>query len=162
MGRPPDPEKRRELARRAVEVLEREGLGLSTARLAEALGVKRPTLLYHFADHGELVQAALEELLTEQSIHVLGRMAEHEHPVDRLYAQLRAVHEFHRGRERRMAAGAHALAGQLAERAVDDGEGLGLESGSHELGRGRQQVDAQPATKFFARCRRRKFRRFRL
>lgn len=102
MARPPDPERRRELARRAVEVLEREGLGLSTTQLAAALGVKRPTLLYHFPEQGQLVAAALEDLLTEQATFVLGRIAPHAHPIDRLYAQLCAVHAFHHEREGRV------------------------------------------------------------
>jgi AcrR family transcriptional regulator len=102
MPRRPDPEKRRQLARRAVEVLRAEGLAISSARLAEALQIKRPTLLYHFPTHGHIVEAALEDLLTEQAAFVLGRLAGHSHPVDRLFAQLCAVHEFHHGHEARI------------------------------------------------------------
>lgn len=102
MARPKETEKRRELARRAADVLQREGLEISSARLAEALGIKRPTLLYHFPTHGSIVEAALEDLLLEQAAFVLARIEAHAHPIDRLYAQLRAVHEFHRGNEARI------------------------------------------------------------
>lgn len=102
MARPKETEKRRELARRAAEVLQREGLEISAARLAEALGIKRPTLLYHFPTYGSIVEAALEDLLLEQAAFVLAKIEEHEHPIDRLYAQLRAVHAFHEGREARI------------------------------------------------------------
>lgn len=102
MPRPPEPEKRLDLARRAAAVLQREGLELSVARLAAKLGVKRPTLLYHFPSYASIFETVLRSVLVEQAAFVLARMAEHEHPIDRLYAQLRAVHEFHDGREDRM------------------------------------------------------------
>lgn len=102
MPRAPDHEKRLDLARRAVAVLEREGLGLSTERLAAALGVKRPTLLYHFPTVGHLVEAVLVELLSQQAMYVMAEVERHTHPIDRLYAQLRAVHAFHDGREARL------------------------------------------------------------
>ncbi|HRG99969.1 MAG TPA: TetR family transcriptional regulator [Polyangiaceae bacterium] len=102
MPRAPDHEKRLDLARRAVAVLEREGLGLSTERLAAALGVKRPTLLYHFPTVSHLVEAALVELLSQQAAYVIAEIERHAHPIDRLYAQLRAVHAFHEGREARL------------------------------------------------------------
>ncbi len=96
MARPVDIEKRRDLAMRAVEVLQKEGLDISNSRLADALGVKRPTLLYYFPARARLVEQALEELLTEQMVFVMERVNAHTHPIDRLYAQLCAVHEFHR------------------------------------------------------------------
>jgi len=99
MARPPEPEKRRALAQRAVVVLQHEGLDTSMTRLAEALEIKRPTLLYHFPTKGHIVEAALEELLTDQATSVLAAIAEHEHPIDRLFAQMKAVHGYHHGRE---------------------------------------------------------------
>ncbi len=102
MARPQEHDKRRALGRRAVEVMQREGMGVSMAELARALDIKRPTLLYHFPTLSHIVELVLEELLTEQTGYVLERVAEHEHPIDRLYAQLRAVHEFHAGREARI------------------------------------------------------------
>lgn len=116
MARPPEPEKRRELARRAARVLQREGLQISAARLADALEIKRPTLLYHFPDHGSILEVALEDLLVEQSVFVLAKINEHEHPIDRLYAQLRAVHEFHEGREARVVFLSQAIAATSGSR----------------------------------------------
>lgn len=117
MGRPLDTEKRRDLARRAVEILHRDGLeGTSMTGLATALGLKRPTLLYYFPTRAAIVEAALEELLAEQATHVLAAMAEQEHPIDQLHAQLRAVHAFHEGREERIAFLAQAVAASGAER----------------------------------------------
>jgi len=110
MARPPEPEKRLELARQAVEVLEREGLDISTSRLAEALGINRSTLLYHFPTRARIIETALEALLTEQAIFVLARIEQHSHPIDRLYAQLRAVHAFHAGREGRIVFMSQAIA----------------------------------------------------
>ncbi len=119
MARPAEPEKRRDLARRAVAVLEREGLEISTSRLAKALGVKRPTLLYHFPSLSHIVELALEDLLTEQAAYVLPRIAEHAHPIDQLHAQLCAVHEFHRGREQRVVFLSQAIAATAGKRMKD-------------------------------------------
>jgi AcrR family transcriptional regulator len=110
MGRPIDIEKRRELGQRAVEVLREEGLDISNARLAEALEIKRPTLLYHFPSRAHLVEQALEELLTEQMVFVMERVNQHSHPIDRINAQIRAVHEFHRDREDRIVFLSQAIA----------------------------------------------------
>lgn len=99
MARPPEPEKRRELARRAIRVLRHEGLDLSMSRLAEILEVKRPTLLYHFPTKGQIVEEALEDMLTEQAGRVVAAIAEQRHPIDRLFAQMKAVHAFHHGNE---------------------------------------------------------------
>jgi AcrR family transcriptional regulator len=110
MARPADTEKRRDLARRAVEILRAEGLSISNSRLAEALEMKRPTLLYHFPTRAHLVEQALEDLLTEQMAFVMARVNRHSHPIDRLFAQLCAVHEFHRHREDRIVFLSQAIA----------------------------------------------------
>lgn len=110
MARPAEPEKRLSLAREAVQVLEREGLDISTSRLAEALGLNRSTLLYHFPSRARIIETALEALLMEQAVFVLARVDKHRHPIDRLYAQLRAVHEFHHGREARIVFLSQAIA----------------------------------------------------
>lgn len=119
MARLPDPEKRLELARRAVVVLEREGLSLSAERLAAELGMKRPTLLYHFPTYGHIVEAALVALLTEQAMIVMTEVERHAHPIDRLYAQLRAVHAFHHGRESRMVFLTQAIAATSGARVTE-------------------------------------------
>ncbi len=116
MARPPEPEKHRELARRAAKVLQTRGLEISAAALAEELGIKRPTLLYHFPTYSHVVEVALEDLLVEQSIFVLSEMAKVEHPIDRLYAQLRAVHAFHHGNEARIVFLTQAIASTAGPR----------------------------------------------
>jgi AcrR family transcriptional regulator len=116
MARPTEPEKRSDLARRAVAVLQREGLEISMSRLADLLEVKRPTLLYHFPTKSHIVEAALEELLVEQVAYVAERVARHEHPIDRLYAQLRAIHTFHEGQEARIVFLSQAIATAVGER----------------------------------------------
>ncbi len=110
MPRPPATAKRLDLARRAVGVLQREGVDVSHTRLAEALGIKRPTLLYHFPTRGHLAELALEDLLREQTAYVLPRILACDHPLDALYENVLAVHEFHAGREGRLLFLAQAIA----------------------------------------------------
>lgn len=102
MARPREDHKRADLAARAVAVLEKEGLAISTEQLARAVGVKRPTLLYHFPTYTHAIETVLVSLLAEQMAFVASRVEKHEHPIDRLYARLLAVAEFHRGREARI------------------------------------------------------------
>ncbi|MFO0708957.1 MAG: hypothetical protein U0353_03915 [Sandaracinus sp.] len=102
MSRPIDHSRRLELATRAAEVLEREGLGISAERLATALGIKRPTLLYYLPTHAHVIETALVALMTEQAVEVMAAIEAHAHPIDRLFAQMRAVHAFHAGREHRI------------------------------------------------------------
>ena len=116
MARNVQVEKRKELAARAMEVLRVEGLECSMTALAEALGLKRPTLLYYFPDKSSIVQMSLEATLAEQVQFTVGEMAKHRHPVDRLYAQVRSVHAFHKGREERIIFLIQALATAGKER----------------------------------------------
>lgn len=102
MARPRETEKRRELAQRAAAVLEEKGLSIPTEQLARELGLNRTTLLYHFPTYAEIIQTVLGELLVEQAAFVEARVAEHEHPIDRLFARVRAAHSFHHGNERRL------------------------------------------------------------
>jgi AcrR family transcriptional regulator len=119
MARPRDIEKAMGLARRAVEVLERDGLTISTEHLARELEIKRPTLLYHFPTYGHIVQAALAELLMEQAAFVEKRVEKHEHPIDRMYARLVAVNDFHEGRETRLLFLTQAIAVTAGGRAAE-------------------------------------------
>ncbi len=123
MARPSEPEKRLELARQAVDVLARLGLDLPMARLADELGVKRPSLLYHFPTRGHIFETALQDLLVQQAAYVLARVEEHEHPIDRLFAQVRAVHSFHHGREARIMLLSQAIAssGERVAEIIDIG-----------------------------------------
>lgn len=110
MARPSEPEKKADLARDAIDVLARLGFDVPMSRLADELGVKRPTLLYHFPSRAHVVEAALFELLVEQAKFVMARVEEHDHPIDRLYAQIRAVHAFHHGKEQRITLLSQAVA----------------------------------------------------
>lgn len=119
MVRPVEEDRRRELGARAVEVLMRRGVELSMTELADALDVKRPTLLYHFPTKGHVVEAALVELLQQQAAHVLPRIDAHAHPIDRVFAQMTAILEFHRGREARVVFLTQAIAATAGERIAD-------------------------------------------
>ncbi len=123
MARPPEPEKRQEMARDAVAVLAKLGMGTPMKRLADELGIKRPTLHYHFPTRGHIVETALEELLTEQAVYVMERVNQHEHPIDRLFAQICAVHAFHHGREERIVFLSQAIAasGERMKEIIDVG-----------------------------------------
>ncbi len=119
MARPREDSKRADLASRAVAVLEREGLGISTEQLARAIGVKRPTLLYHFPTYADALETVLVGLLAEQMEFVSARVEKHAHPIDRLHARLVAVAEFHRGREARILFLSQAIAALGGARAVE-------------------------------------------
>ena len=86
MARTMQIEKRRSLARKAVKVMQREGLDISNTRLAETLDLKRPTFLYYFPTRVTLIEMAFEDLLSEQIAFVVTEMMKHTHPIDRLYA----------------------------------------------------------------------------
>ena len=123
MARPAEPEKRQELARDAVAVLARLGMSTPMTRLADELGIKRPTLHYHFPSRAHIVETALEELLTDQAVYVMERVNQHTHPIDRLFAQICAVHTFHHGREDRIVFLSQAIAasGERMQEIIDVG-----------------------------------------
>ena len=116
MARPVNTEKRPELVQQAIEVMRQEGMGISNTRLAEALGLKRPTLLYYFPERVAIFEQALADLLSEQALFVVARMMKHDHPIDQLYEQVRSVHAFHHEREHRVVYLTQALAAAGAER----------------------------------------------
>lgn len=103
MARPKDPDKRIGLALQAIEILEREGVEISVEQLASEMGIKRPTLLYHFPSYGSIAEEAIKHYLAEASAFVTGRLAQVVHPIDRVYAHLLAVTDFQRGKEARFA-----------------------------------------------------------
>jgi len=152
MARPIDREKRRDLAMRAVDALQKLGLEASMTQLAAELGVKRPTLLYHFPNRAAIVEAALGEILAEQATFIIERMEQHAHPIDQLYAQIRGVYEFHYGTEARVLflsqmvvmAGAERTANsQVRDIAIMMND---LRSGLANLGFNPQQVEATIST----------------
>lgn len=98
MARTIDMEKRREIARKAFLVIKARGVHRTTmADIARALEMKRPALYHYFPNLSAICRAALKGMQDDIRVFVIGRMAEHRHPIDMLGALMDAVHEFHRG-----------------------------------------------------------------
>jgi AcrR family transcriptional regulator len=98
MPRRPDLARRAELARAAFEVLRTRGMQTSMSELAEALGIKRPTLYFYFPDLGAVFETVLDQLYQTLFETVLAQVQGHAHPVDRLRAVVDATLAFHRER----------------------------------------------------------------
>lgn len=98
MPRRPDLARRSELAHAAFEVLRTRGMGTSMRELADALGVKRPTLYFYFPDLNAVFETVLEHMYQQLSEAVLGRVRDAQHPLDRLRAVVEATLDFHRER----------------------------------------------------------------
>lgn len=98
MPRRPDLARRAELARAAFDVLRTRGMQTSMRELAEALGVKRPTLYFYFPDLGAVFESVLDQTYRALAEHVVARTRAVEHPLDRLRAVVDATLEFHRER----------------------------------------------------------------
>jgi AcrR family transcriptional regulator len=98
MPRRPDLARRAELATAAFEVLRTRGVQTSMRELAEALGVKRPTLYFYFPDLGSVFESVLDQMYRELAELVMARVREADNPLDRLHAVLDATIEFHRER----------------------------------------------------------------
>lgn len=98
MPRRPDVARRAELARAAFEVLRARGVQTSMRELADALGIKRPTLYFYFPDLGAVFETVLDETYRALAEHVVARTKHHDHPLDRLRAVVDATIAFHRER----------------------------------------------------------------
>jgi AcrR family transcriptional regulator len=98
MPRRPDLTRRADLARAAFEVLRTRGMQTSMRELAEALGVKRPTLYFYFPDLGTVFETVLEETYRALAEAVIARTRTVDHPLDRLLAVVDATLAFHRER----------------------------------------------------------------
>jgi AcrR family transcriptional regulator len=98
MPRRPDLARRAELAHAAFEVLRARGMQTSMRELAEALGVKRPTLYFYFPDLGAVFETVLEQTYRALTQEVVARTRLVEHPLDRLRAVVDATLAFHRER----------------------------------------------------------------
>src|SRR5688572_15397942 len=98
MPRRPDLARRAELARAAFDVLRARGVQTSMSELADALGVKRPTLYFYFPDIGAVFEAVLEQTYLTHAELVLARMRAVAHPLDRLRAMVDVTVAFHRDR----------------------------------------------------------------
>src|SRR5256885_8103533 len=100
MPRQPDLAYRAQLARDAFAVLQARGVGTSMRELAEALGVKRPTLYFYFPDLGAVFETVLEQTYRALAEEVVARTRAQgiDHPLDRLRAVVDATIAFHRQR----------------------------------------------------------------
>lgn len=100
MPRTIDKARRIDLARQALDVIQRHGVHrVSMSQLAKELGVKRPTLYWYFKDLGEVFLAILEHTLEEAAVHFARRFAGVTHPIDLLDSYISAVREFYGGKE---------------------------------------------------------------
>ncbi len=98
MPRRPDLARRAELARAAFEVLRARGVQTSMRELADALGLKRPTLYFYFPDVGAVFESVLDDTYRALAEYVVTRTKAHVHPLDRLRAVVDATIAFHRER----------------------------------------------------------------
>src|SRR5688572_12447878 len=98
MPRRPDLARRAELANAAFEVLRTRGVQTSMRELADALGVKRPTLYFYFPDLGSVFESVLDQMYQELATLVVARMKTVDNPLDRLYIAVDATIAFHRER----------------------------------------------------------------
>jgi AcrR family transcriptional regulator len=75
------PLSRERIVKAALRMIDKDGLdGLSMRRLGQALGVEAMALYHHFASKGALLDAVLEELVTESKLPPRGSMP----PIERL------------------------------------------------------------------------------
>jgi len=98
MPRRPDLARRSELALAAFEVLRERGAKTSMRELADALGVKRPTLYFYFPDLGAVFETVLDQTYAALATEVLAATRGRAHPLDRLRAVIDTVIGFHRER----------------------------------------------------------------
>lgn len=95
MPRRPDLARRSELALAAFEVLRARGMQTSMRELAEALGVKRPTLYFYFPDLGAVFETVLEQTYQALGEQIFAATQDVSHPLDRLRAIVDATVRFH-------------------------------------------------------------------
>ena len=98
MPRRPDLARRAELAAAAFDVLRTRGVQTSMRELADALGVKRPTLYFYFPDVGAVFETVLDQTYQQLAEYVVLRTKAVEPPLDRLRAVVDATIAFHRER----------------------------------------------------------------
>ena len=98
MPRRPDLARRAELARAAFDVLRTRGVQTSMSELADALGIKRPTLYFYFPDLGAVFESVLDQTYQTHAGLVIERMRNEPNPLDRLRAMIDVTVGFHRER----------------------------------------------------------------
>jgi AcrR family transcriptional regulator len=98
MARRLDIARRAELAAKAVSVLKVRGVQRCTmSDLAQALGIKRPTLYFYFRDLGAVFDVVFEDTQRRYLEHVARRLENIDHPIDQMIALVRATAEFQTG-----------------------------------------------------------------
>jgi len=96
MPRRPDLERRNQLARAAFDVLRTRGVQTSMRELADALGVKRPTLYFYFPDLGTVFETVLDQTYRALGEAMTAKLLTVDHPLDRLRAIVETTLSFHR------------------------------------------------------------------
>ena len=74
------------------------GVQTSMRELADALGVKRPTLYFYFPDLGSVFESVLDQMYQELAVVVMDRVRAEANPLDRLRAVVESTIDFHRER----------------------------------------------------------------
>ena len=67
-------------------MLRTRGVQTSMRELADALGVKRPTLYFYFPDVGSVFETVLDQTYAQLAEHVIAARRPPTHPLDRLRA----------------------------------------------------------------------------
>ncbi len=98
MPRRLDVARRQELALAAFEILRTRGVQTTMSELADALGVKRPTLYFYFPDLDTVFETVLDQTYRALTELVLERVRHVDHPLDRLRTVVDATIAFHRER----------------------------------------------------------------
>ena len=96
MPRRPDLVRRTALAHAAFDVLRARGMQTSMRELAEALGVKRPTLYFYFPDLGTVFETVLDQTYLALGEAMTAKLQTVDHPLDRLRAIVETTLSFHR------------------------------------------------------------------
>ena len=96
MARKVDHEQHEQMTLRVFNYVKTTGVaGLSMARIARDLEMKRSTLYWYFGNLGEIFEAVLTLVLERQGIFVAGKVAAEHHPIDQILAWIHGVHEFY-------------------------------------------------------------------
>lgn len=96
MSRTVDHAQHEQMALRALEAIRAGGVaGLTMARLARDLEVKRSTLYWYFGSLEEVFDAVLAVVLERQGLHLAEVVAAQTHPIDQLIAWIHGVHDYY-------------------------------------------------------------------
>jgi AcrR family transcriptional regulator len=95
MPRPTDPNRRQNLLARAWPLIRQRSPELpSMKELADALGVKRPTLYFYFPDTTSILEAVAADTLKRHQQFLVQHLAGRHHPVDFVYTWAVTSHRF--------------------------------------------------------------------